>query len=132
MQRPTPWLTVVLAADAASCLALGLLAVGAPGMVGSLSGLPHGVVVAAGAILLAAAALLLVTAAQRPVPRSLLRLVVIGNAAWVAASIATLALVPMTTLGVVLVGAQAIAVAAITAVEARFLRPAPSLAEGAA
>lgn len=130
MQRPTPWLTAVLATDAAGCLGLGLLAVGAPGLVGRLSGLPQGFVVTAGAILLAAAALLVVTATQRSVSRQLLRLVALGNGAWVAASIATLVLMPMTTLGAAFVGVQALAVAALTVLEARPL--ATARVEGAA
>jgi hypothetical protein len=130
MQPRPPWLTAVLVADAASCLALGLAATGAPGLLGRLTGLPQGFLVTAGAILLAAAALLVVTVAQRSLSPLLLRLVVIGNAAWVAASVATLVLMPMTTLGMVFVGVQALAVVALTVLEARPL--APVRAEGAA
>jgi hypothetical protein len=130
MQRNPPWLTAVLAVDAVSCLALGLAAVAAPGPIGALLGLAEGVIVAAGAVLLAAAALLVVTVSRRPVPRSLLRLVVIGNAGWVIASLAVLVLMPMTTAGLVIVGVQAIAVAVVTVLEARPL--ASVQAEGAA
>jgi hypothetical protein len=130
MQRPTPWLTAVLAADAVSCLALGLAATVAPGLLGRLTGLPQGFIVTAGAILLAAAALLVVTVMQRPVARPLLRLVVIGNVLWVAASVATLVLMPMTTPGAAFVGVQAVAVAVLTVLEARPL--ASPRAEGAA
>ncbi|WP_291296677.1 hypothetical protein [Elioraea sp.] len=119
MTRPTPWLTAVLVTDAIGCLALGLVATGAPGLVGGLTGLPRGFIVPAGAVLLAAAAVLIVTAAQRSVSLTMLRVVAIGNAAWVLASVATLVLMPMTTLGVVFVGVQAIAVAVLAVLEAR-------------
>lgn len=119
-----PSLPAVLAVDAASCAGLGTLCLAAPGLLARLLGFPPQLSLVAGAILIVSAVLIAYAARARPVPGALLRLIVAGNAAWVAASIAVLALVPLTGVGVAFVAVQAAAVALLTIVEARFLRAA--------
>ncbi len=116
------WLNTILVTDAASCAGLGALCLAAPGLLARLFGLPASLSLAAGAILLVSAVILAYAARARPVPMPLLRLIVAGNAAWVAASLAVLALVPLAGLGVGFIAAQAAAVAVLAIVEARFLR----------
>lgn len=130
MQRAFPRLATVLAADAAGCLGLGLAALAAPGSVATLTGLPRSLVAAAGAVLLAVAAVLMAAALRRGRSRPLLRLVLACNVAWLAASVATLALIPMTPFGVAAVVAQAAVVAGFALVEAKPLMAQP--ADGAA
>jgi hypothetical protein len=124
-----PSLNAVLAVDAAGCAGLAALCLAAPGPLARLLGLPPGLSLAAG-LTLASAALVIAHAARlRPVPPLLARLIVAGNAGWIAASIGVLAVVPLTGLGVAVVAAQALVVMALTLVEARLLGAA---VEGAA
>ncbi|WP_144184408.1 hypothetical protein [Elioraea rosea] len=129
MTNRSTWLNTVLAVDAASCAGLGALCLAAPGLLARLFGLPPALSLAAGGILLASAIVLVYAARSRPVPGWLLRLIVLGNGAWVAASVGVLALVPLSGLGIAFVIGQAVAVAAITVAEGCFLRaPAESVA----
>ncbi|MFZ5723875.1 MAG: hypothetical protein ACOY33_09465 [Pseudomonadota bacterium] len=113
----------VLQADAASCLALGLLLVAGAGALSGPLGLSASLLFWAGALLFPCA-LLMLYAAQRPLP-ALLRLIVAGNVAWLVASIAVLELAAgLTAFGMAFVLLQAVAVAALTALEWRGLRAA--------
>ena len=112
-------LSQFLALDATTCAAVFALGVFATGSVAALTGLPGGIVSAAGWICLAAAALLAYLAV-RP-SRGLLWLAIVGNAGWVAASVAVwiASFASLTPLGHAIVIAQAIGVAVFVVLEAR-------------
>ena len=111
----------VLALDAASCALFFGACVLFTSTAARIVGLPEGVVAAAGWICLAAGLLFTGLAlSPRPSPR-LIAFGALGNALWVAASVAVVALFAgqMTGAGVVLVLGQAAAVAALTWLEAK-------------
>ena len=112
----------VLAFDAATCLAMGaaLLALAEP--LAAPLGLPAALLRGAGALLLPCALLMAWAARPGPRRRALAGLVVAGNVAWAAASVAVCLLVMPTVLGEALVLAQAAAVAVLAALEWRGLR----------
>jgi hypothetical protein len=112
-------LSQVLALDAATCAAVFALGVFASAFVAGLTGLPEPILTAGGWICLAAAALLAFLAA-RP-SRALLWLAIVGNAGWVAASLAVYAVFveALTPIGHAVVLAQAAGVALFTALELR-------------
>lgn len=120
------FLTRVLLLDALSCGMIFAAGVAAAPAIASLTGLPEGVVRAGGWICLAAG-LLFAVLAIRPV-RGLLALGVLGNAAWVVASIAVLLLFfpQLTVLGVAFIAVQAGAVALLTLFEKRGLAMLPA------
>lgn len=115
-------LRTLLAVDAATCVLMGAALSAAPQALGDALGLPPAFVGWAGLLLFPCALLMLATALPRATPPALAWLVVIGNAAWVIASVlvATLVFTP-TALGVAFVLAQALAVALIAALEYRAL-----------
>lgn len=116
-----PTLNTVFGIDALTCLAAGLLmSLGAVPLAG-LTGLPIELLRWAGIALFPVAALFGTMARMRPVPQALLWLAVLGNAAWVVASLAVLALFPATGLGYAFVLTQATAVAVLAMLEARGL-----------
>lgn len=117
----------VLWLDAAGCAAMGLVLSVAPGAVAALTGLPSGLLLPVGLLLIPVALLMALAAWLRPTPRSLLLVLVAGNAAWVAASLLVLALglVEPNGLGIAFVLAQAAWVAALTVLEAGALRTRP-------
>lgn len=124
-------LSQILAIDAATCVAVFALGVFATATVAGLTGLPESIV-AAGGWICAAAAALLACLTIRP-SRGLLWLAIIGNAGWVAASLAVwLAHAGnLTPLGHAIVLAQAAGVALFVMLEARGARalagqPAPA------
>lgn len=124
-------LSQFLALDAATCAAVFALGVFATDAVAALTGLPGGIVGAAGWICLAAAALLAYLAV-RPM-RGLLWLVIAGNIAWVIAS--TVVWIAyfgwLTALGHAIIVAQAIGVELFVMLEmkgARSLTPRPAIA----
>ena len=102
----------VLILDAITYCLMFLLCVLNRATVAALLGLPDTVVSAAGWICLAAAAPMLVAAAQHARSRALTHLVVAGNLAWVAASLAVLGVrgAQMSRLGIAGTLAQAFAV----------------------
>jgi hypothetical protein len=109
----------VLAFDALTCAAMGLLLLLATAPLVALLGLPHMLLVEAGAILLAFA--LFILWAMRSLAHTLwpLGAVIAGNLLWVLASFALLAgpwLQP-TALGIAFVSVQALAVAGLAGVE---------------
>jgi hypothetical protein len=109
-----------LALDAATCVAMGALLVAFQAPLAGLLGLPAGLLFYAGLALFPCAALML--AAHRS--RALAWLVVAGNAAWVAASVAVLLVASPTALGYAFVIAQALAVAVLAWLEALGIRTA--------
>lgn len=116
-------LRALLRLDALIGLACGLaLSLGAAPL-GALFGLPPGLLLGAGLALFPCAGLMAL-AAQR-LSRPLVALVVIGNWAWAAASLAVLALTSPTALGAVFVLAQAALVAGFAWAEGRAAARAP-------
>jgi hypothetical protein len=112
----------LLAFDAATCLAMGVALLALAGPLAAPLGLPAGWLRGAGALLLPCAALMAWAARPAAHQRALAGVVVAGNAAWVAASVAVSALFALTAVGEALVLGQAAAVALLAALEARALR----------
>jgi len=117
-------LRAVLLFDAATCAAMGGALTLARWPLGGWTGLPPGLLLGAGLALLAIAALIAAIAARTPVRPGGAWLVILGNAAWVAGSLALLApkILAPNALGVAFVAVQAIAVAAIALAEFALLR----------
>ncbi len=111
----------VLKIDAASCLALGALMTLAGAQIASLTALPASFVVSAGLLLLPVGLFILVTAAQNRPTAAAVATIVVGNIAWVLASVAVASgvLLNPNTLGVGLILIQAFAVAVLTVFEWR-------------
>lgn len=108
----------LLALDAATCALMGLLlAAMAPGL-SILLNLPEGLLWWAGILLLPIAFFMAALARQRTPFAAGVWLVVAGNAAWVVASLAILALTNPNASGVAFVLAQALVVACLALLEA--------------
>ncbi len=112
---------LALAADAAACGAMGVALAGWSGALGTLFGLPAGLLLVVGIGLLPWAAWLGWLAAQAAPGRGAVRAVVVVNALWVADSVALVLLAPMlgwamTALGIAFVLAQAAACAGVAVV----------------
>lgn len=108
-------LRLALRVDAAASGALGLAGLLAAPRVADLLGPPAPLLFGVGAFLVIFALSLLVLAARPEIPRPAGRLVVIGNGAWVAASVVAVVIgwEALTALGVGVVLAQALAVAVV-------------------
>ncbi|MGE0179521.1 MAG: hypothetical protein AB7O91_06850 [Sphingomonas sp.] len=119
----TLFLRRVLLLDAASCLGMGLgLVAGAAVLAGPL-GLPAILLSGAGIALIPIGLFMAFVAARAAPPAILVWLVVLGNVAWVAKSLAVIALFPtISALGIVFVAGQAAFVAAIASLEYSGLR----------
>jgi hypothetical protein len=113
----------ILGFDALTCVAMGLLLLAAAAPLAGLLGLPQDLLFHAGAVLLPCAALMY--AAARTLNRSLVWLVILGNVAWVVASVAVAFLVEPTSLGLVFIVAQAVVVDILAFLEWRKMGPAP-------
>lgn len=112
----------IFAVDALTCLVMGLLLVSFSGALAALLGLPGRLLSVAGVVLLPCAALMYL-AARSVGPNPLLGwTVVIGNLAWVLASIAIAAMLAPPLPGMAFLLAQAAAVAVLAALEMRGLR----------
>lgn len=109
---PTP-LRRVLLLDAVASGALGLAAAAGASVLDDLLGLSAGLLVGVGLFLVVYAAGLVALARRTTIPRGPTTVVVLGNAAWVLASVALVigAWEHLTTVGAVVVLAQAGAVA---------------------
>lgn len=108
-----------LVADAVATVATGaLLAVGGS-LLADLTGLPATATLPLGLFLIAFAAFVGWVGMQQQTPRSAAMLIVIVNAAWVVGSVIVLlaGTFPLTLLGVAFVIAQAVAVAALAALQ---------------
>lgn len=112
----------VLLADAATCAVAGALMAFAATPVAQLTNLPEPLLRIAGFSLFPVTALFGWMATSRTFSRALLRLAVLGNAAWVVGSLAVLALTAPNGPGYVFVLAQAAAVAMLALLEARALK----------
>ena len=102
----------VMALDAASCALTGALQVGFTDALARLTGLPAGLLMGTGLFLLAYAAAAAVIAWRRPVSRTLIGGVVLGNFGWALACVVLLfsGAFSLSTLGVAWVLAQAVVV----------------------
>lgn len=114
----------VMGFDALTCLGASVVMTFGAGPLAPLTGLPEQLLTFAGIALFPIALLFGTMALMASIPQALLWLAVIGNAAWVAASLAVMALFPATPFGYVFVGAQAGVVLVLTLLEARALRTA--------
>ena len=114
----------VLALDAASCAAIGLLLSLAAPPLAPLFGLGERLLFGAGLLLLPLAAFLAWLASRPAPPAPLVWLVILGNCAWTAESFLLIAMegTRITALGTAFVAAQAVAVLGITALEYAGLR----------
>jgi hypothetical protein len=113
----------ILLIDAAMCLGMGLLLMAASGALSTLLGLPKSFIFWAGAALLPCAALMVLASrlgASRNPPALMTWLVILGNAAWVVASVLSITLwFSPTLLGALFVSAQAIVVTVLAVFEYR-------------
>jgi hypothetical protein len=114
---PSRFLRRVLLVDAATCVATGALLALDAALLSRLLGLPQALLFYAGASLFPCAALMLWVALREPLSRAGAWIVVAGNAAWVAASVALLFAAAPTGLGSAFVIAQALAVALLAELE---------------
>lgn len=110
---------MALTADAAACGVMGAVLAGAGAALDEVLGIPAGWLVALGVALMAIAAGIAWVATRGRIPRAAGWLVIGGNLAWVAASVATVVagVWPLTVAGTVVVLVQAAAVLAIVDVE---------------
>jgi hypothetical protein len=119
-RSPRFTLKQVLGFDALSCLAFGvLLMVGANPLGGPL-GLPQALLFYAGVLLMPCAALMWLAA--RTLAQPLVWSVILGNVAWVIASVFIAFSFEATTLGLMFIAAQAIFVDVLALLEWRALR----------
>ena len=114
----------ILALDALSCAALGIVMAPAAGSLAPLLGLPEGLIRGAGLLLLPVAAFIGWLASRRVPPRPAVWLVILGNMAWTAESFVLVGQMAtsMTGLGIAFVTAQAVAVAGLALLEYAGLR----------
>jgi hypothetical protein len=125
--RSSLTLSRVLLVDAGTCAAMGALLSLAPGAIGELTRIPEPLLRYAGLSLFPIAAFIATVALCRDAAARWAWLVVLGNGLWVAASFALLAgLIVPNPIGVALIVAQALAVAALTWLEVVVLLPGPS------
>jgi hypothetical protein len=110
------WLVV----DALTCIAFGTLLLAAAAPLSILFGAPRSLLLVSGVVLFPCAALMAVAARTLAVP--LVWLVVAGNAAWIAASIAVTWMLALTGTGLAFVTIQAAAVALLVSLEWRALK----------
>lgn len=107
----------VLLADAATCVTAGLLMSMGAGVIAPLTALPPTLLLFAGLALFFVALVMAAVALREPLSIPGAWLVIVGNVGWVAGSLALMALLPLTALGMAFVFAQALAVAALTTLE---------------
>jgi hypothetical protein len=108
-----------LVADAVACFASGALLAAGGTFLASLTGVPAAVSTPLGLFLLALGAFIAWVGARRETPRGPVLLIVVLNSAWVVGSIIVLlaGVLPLTMFGVAFVIVQAIAVAALAAIQ---------------
>jgi hypothetical protein len=121
--RPTTFLRRVLAIDAVTCAAAGLLMTCAAGALEQPLHLPADLLFYAGVVLVPFAALLVFLATRETLPRAAVWAVILGNAGWVLVSLLVLT-TPLrpTPLGYGFVIAQAAATALLAELEYTGLR----------
>lgn len=119
---PRPSLAAVLIFDAFTCAAMaaGLLVL--TQFLATTLGLPLALVKWAGLLLIPCAALMVVAGIKQPPPAALVLLIVVGNVAWVLASLfVAFSIDGITPIGLAFVLAQAVAVLALAWLEWRGL-----------
>ncbi len=121
MTHLNTFLRRTLAVDALTCVAAGALMAFGAAPLSPLTGLPQPLLLWAGIVLFPVAALMAFLSRRETAPAPLVWLVVLGNAGWVAGSLAVLVLTAPTALGIAFVAAQAGAVAVLTVLEYRGL-----------
>ena len=115
----TRFLKLVLAADALSCLGMGAALAAASAPLSALFGLSEGLLFGAGAALLPIGLFILAVALRKTVAPLFVHAIVAGNVLWVVASAVLAAnAAEATAIGTAFVLAQALAVAALTLLEA--------------
>lgn len=116
--NPTSLLSRVLQLDALTCLAMGLLLVLAKAALEPLLGLPSALLLVAGLLLFPCAALMWLTGHSARPATLLVWVIVLGNVAWVLASllVAFVWFTP-TTLGQIFLVVQALAVLGLAELE---------------
>lgn len=114
----------VLWADAASCLATGLLQVLLTGQLARLLGLPEALLTGTGLFLLVYAAAVAIVATRQPLPRPVVWVFVAGNLVWAIDCVALLlgGWVTPTLLGQAWILAQALTVAVLAELQFAGLR----------
>lgn len=120
----TTFLRRILALDALSCLAMGLLMSLGAGALTPLFGLPEGLIRGAGLLLLPLAAFIGWLASRPAPPAMLVWVVILGNIAWTVESFVLIGqrAGSITQLGTAFVAAQALAVLALALLECAGLR----------
>lgn len=112
-------LSSLLALDAATCAAMGILLLGAARPLAAATDIPAGLLTGAGALLLPIAVFMAILSRMNTVPRWGVNMVLLGNLGWVIASIA----LPLTgvispnLIGWIALLGQAVAVAVLTGLE---------------
>lgn len=125
--NPDTGLRRILAVDAATCVAAGLLMAGGSTPLAPALGLPAPLLLWAGLALLPIAGLMAWLARQTRVASGLVWLIVLGNAAWVAGCLLVVIDLEPTVLGLAFVLGQALAVAVLTVLEFNGLRRSAAL-----
>ena len=124
----TLFLRRILALDALSCLAMGLLTGVGAAPLAPLFGLPETLLRVAGLALLPLAAFIFWLATRPSPPRPLVWVVILGNLGWTAESFLTLGQSQATPLGTAFVSAQAVAVLGLAVLEYAGIRKAATVA----
>ncbi|MCO5120148.1 MAG: hypothetical protein M9951_11010 [Burkholderiaceae bacterium] len=112
----------VLGIDAITCLAMGLALIALAGPLGELFDLPARLLFFAGLILLPCATLMYAAARSAGPNRALAWTVILGNLAWVLASLGIAVALAPASLGMAFLLAQAAVVAVLAGLEYRGLR----------
>ena len=107
----------ILFLDAASCIGMGLMLVFLAELLAPPLGLPALLLSCAGFALLPVGAFMAWAATRTVPPPASVRIIILGNAAWVAGSVALLVVVSPTAPGYAFVLSQAGAVAVLTGLE---------------
>ncbi len=127
VDRPE-FLRTVLLVDAVTCVATGaLMTVGAE-LVSRLTQIPQGLLMAAGLSLFPIAAFIAFVATRRPLLRTGVWLVIIGNIGWVLGSVLALVAIAPNGHGYAFIITQAVAVAILAELEITGLRRLPAAA----
>jgi hypothetical protein len=121
------WLKAVLLFDAATCLLMGVLFVTAFKFVSGITDIPQPLLYYAGLLLLPIGLFMAATALWWPRSSGAVWLIIAGNAGWVIASLAVLAVIAANGLSSALILIQAIVVAVLAWVEHRALRTSRSV-----
>ncbi|TWT15170.1 hypothetical protein [Reyranella sp. CPCC 100927] len=127
VDRPE-FLRTVLLVDAVTCVATGaLMTIGAE-LVSRLTQIPQGLLMAAGLSLFPIAAFIAFVATRRPLLRTGVWLVIIGNVGWVLGSVLALVAIAPNGHGYAFIITQAVAVAILAELEITGLRRLPAAA----